>query len=448
MFLQELRGHENIIEIVNILEAKNDMDIYVVCDFMESDLHNVIKSGILEDVHKQFILYQILKALKYMHSGHLLHRDLKPSNVLLNTDCHVKLCDFGLARSVAPLKPHKSDSSPVMTDYVATRWYRAPELLLGSNSYTKGIDIWAVACILAEMILGKPIFPGNSALDQLEKVFEVTGRPTPDDIQSMNTPYVAQMIESVSFRQRVPLEQLLPRASVEAIDLLKRCFQFNPHKRPSASELLAHPYLIQFHDPSNEPSCARAIEIPLDDNVRLTVEDYRTKLYEEIRKRREETKDDQPVTPSTPPIISVPSPQGATKEYSYRASNLTPTTCQTNKGQSSPPTPASSKLVKSASTKTLCTPVPYRSSKLTPAKVSSPVPSSKQRSASGTRTGPSNAGISSSLTAARSVLSHVTRIGANLPGRLTRTPSASVLGSRNRQPSAVPLKRPTTSFQR
>lgn len=424
------------------------MDIYVICDFMESDLHNVIKAGILEDVHKQYILYQILKALKYMHSGHLLHRDLKPSNVLLNTDCHVKLCDFGLARSVAPLKPHKMDSSPVMTDYVATRWYRAPELLLGSNSYTKGVDIWAIGCILAEMIIGKPLFPGNSALDQLEKVFEVTGRPTPDDIQSINTPYVAQMIETVSFRPRVPLEQLLPRASAEAIDLLKRCFQFNPHKRPSASELLAHPYLSQFHDPSKEPSCARTIDIPLDDNVRLTVEDYRTKLYEEIKKRREKTKDDQAATPSTPPKLSVPSPQGATKEYSYRASNLTPTTCQTNKGPSSPPTPSSSKLAKSASTKSLATPVPHRSSKLAPTKVSPAAPNSKQRAASGTRTGSSNTGLASSLTAARSVLSHVTRIGASLHSRLTRTPSASALASRNRQPSAGALKRPTTSFQR
>ena len=95
-----------------------------------------------------------------MHSGELLHRDIKPSNLLLNSDCHVKLCDFGLCRSVAETLQN-SGPNPVLTDYVATRWYRAPEILLGSTHYTKGVDMWAVGCILGEMLLGKPLFPGK-----------------------------------------------------------------------------------------------------------------------------------------------------------------------------------------------------------------------------------------------------------------------------------------------
>jgi len=124
----------------HIIKAENDRDIYLTFDHMETDLHAVIRASILEDIRKKYIVYQLLKALKYMHSGDLLHRDIKPSNLLLNSDCHVKLCDFGLCRSVAECE----GPSPVLTDYVATRWYRAPEILLGSPVYTKGVDMWAV----------------------------------------------------------------------------------------------------------------------------------------------------------------------------------------------------------------------------------------------------------------------------------------------------------------
>ena len=140
---------------------------------MESDLHAVIRANILEEIHKQYIIYQILKSLKFMHSAELIHRDIKPSNLLLNSDCHAKLCDFGLCRSVS----ETAGPNPVLTDYVATRWYRAPEILLGSTRYTKAVDIWAVGCILGEQISGRPIFPGTSTMNQLEKIVELVGYP-------------------------------------------------------------------------------------------------------------------------------------------------------------------------------------------------------------------------------------------------------------------------------
>jgi mitogen-activated protein kinase 15 len=116
-------------------------------------------------VHKQFIVYQCLKALKYCHTGDLVHRDLKPSNLLLNEECLCKVADFGLARSLAAMKKGE-ESASVLTDYVATRWYRAPEILLGSTSYTKAVDMWALGCIIAEMFVGKPLVPGSSTMNQ------------------------------------------------------------------------------------------------------------------------------------------------------------------------------------------------------------------------------------------------------------------------------------------
>jgi len=134
-------------------------DIYVVSDLMETDLAAIIKSKqALTDDHIQFFLYQILRGLKYMHSAGVLHRDLKPRNLLVNTNCDLKICDFGLARADIPLL---NSHSVVFTDYIMTRWYRAPEVLLSWKKYTKAIDVWSVGCILAEMMMRKPLFPGQ-----------------------------------------------------------------------------------------------------------------------------------------------------------------------------------------------------------------------------------------------------------------------------------------------
>jgi serine/threonine protein kinase len=130
---------------------------------METDMHRVIRTQDLSDDHCQYFIYQTLRALKAMHSANVLHRDLKPSNLLLNANCDLKVCDFGLARSAAST----DDNSGFMTEYVATRWYRAPEIMLTFKEYTKAIDVWSVGCILAEMLSGKPLFPGKDCTPSL-----------------------------------------------------------------------------------------------------------------------------------------------------------------------------------------------------------------------------------------------------------------------------------------
>ena len=147
MYLRALAGHDNIVTIQNVFRADNDKDLYITFDYMETDLNQVIKSKILEEIHIRYIIYQLLKAVKYIHSARLLHRDIKPANILIDASCKIKLCDFGLCRSIASGENLKSVE---MTDYVATRWYRSPEILMGSKKYTVGLDLWSVGCILGE----------------------------------------------------------------------------------------------------------------------------------------------------------------------------------------------------------------------------------------------------------------------------------------------------------
>jgi len=283
MFLKRIR-HDNIVKLLNVIKAEqNPMDIYLVFDYMETDLHAVIRADILQPIHKKFIIYQLLKALKYMHSGNLLHRDMKPSNILLNSDCSVKVADFGLARSVSD---SGCNTGPVLTDYVATRWYRAPEILCGSTKYTKGVDIWSVGCILGELFIGKPLFPGTSTLNQLEKIIQLIGKPTDADIDAVESSFANTIISSVKDTKQINFAEKFHGVDKDAIDLLKKCLKFNPLERINAEEALQHPFVSKFHDPRSEPRCFEEITINMDDNTKYEVNDYRIKVFEMINSHR------------------------------------------------------------------------------------------------------------------------------------------------------------------
>mmetsp|Transcript_22877 Transcript_22877/g.77230 ORF Transcript_22877/g.77230 Transcript_22877/m.77230 type:complete len:251 (+) Transcript_22877:44-796(+) len=156
-------SHLNVLGVLDILppvEGKDGWkDVYLVCDLMDTDLHYIIHSKQpLEDQHFRYFLYQIMRGVHALHAAHVLHRDLKPGNLLVNKNCDLKICDFGLARPVNPDPSTKEDQC--MTEYVVTRWYRAPELLVENQDYTGAIDIWACGCILAEMIAREALFKG------------------------------------------------------------------------------------------------------------------------------------------------------------------------------------------------------------------------------------------------------------------------------------------------
>lgn len=136
--------------------------MYIIFELMETDLHTVIRAEICRDVQIRYIAWQMLKALKFIHSVNVIHRDMKPSNILIDRSCLIKLADFGLSRF---MKGVKESIDPVLTDYIATRWYRPPEILLGAPKYDAAIDMWGFGCIVAEMYISKPLFPGSSTLN-------------------------------------------------------------------------------------------------------------------------------------------------------------------------------------------------------------------------------------------------------------------------------------------
>jgi len=276
-FLRFLRNCPNVVQLFSVHKAENDLDIYMVFECLETDLHAVIRANILIDVHHRFIFWQLLCALKYIHSSGIIHRDLKPSNLLINSDATIKLCDFGLARAV-----DSEDMPDDLTDYVATRWYRAPEILLGSSLYDFSVDMWAAGCILAELISGRPLFPGSSTMDQLELIVALKGPPPEEMINAVNPEVAKTMINCIQFsKSKFALEDKLQNAPADAIDLITKLISLKPSDRPTAEQCLEHPYVAQFHKPSKEHKSDLTIKMSLPDEEKHCVRAFRNQIYKE-----------------------------------------------------------------------------------------------------------------------------------------------------------------------
>jgi serine/threonine protein kinase len=277
--------HDNVIGLRDLVGPTEDEpfeDIYIILDFMETDLHKIIYSkNDLTDEHIQYFIYQILKGLKYIHSAHVIHRDLKPSNLLLNSNCDLKICDFGLARGT------REEADYELTEYVVTRWYRAPEVMCSCQEYDHKIDVWSVGCILAELHGRKPLFPGDDYIKQMNLIFKVLGTPSKEDMKFITNEKALEYIKSLKKQPKFAFDKIYKDANPLALDLLEKMLVFNPHKRISVDEALAHPYLKSLHNPNTETECKEAFDFEFE-KTEMTKEVIQEFMWKEIQHFRPE----------------------------------------------------------------------------------------------------------------------------------------------------------------
>uniref|UniRef100_A0A8C4I2F2 mitogen-activated protein kinase n=1 Tax=Dicentrarchus labrax TaxID=13489 RepID=A0A8C4I2F2_DICLA len=253
--------HENVIGLLDVFTAEISLDrlrdFYLVMPFMGTDLSKLMKLERLTEDRVQFLVYQMLKGLKYIHSAGIIHRDLKPGNLAINPDCELKILDFGLAR--------QADAE--MTGYVVTRWYRAPEVILNWMHYTQTVDIWSAGCIMAEMLLGKPLFKGNDRiLNCGQQIMKITGTPAADFIVKLQSQDVSH----------TPALDSHDKDTLNAKSMLL----LDPEQRVSASEALDLPFFSEYRDADEETEA-----LPYDqtmDNTDLPLDQWKRHTFTEI----------------------------------------------------------------------------------------------------------------------------------------------------------------------
>lgn len=334
--------HTNIITIYDLLiEGTHDnfQTLYIIMEYCQSDLKKLVRSPIfLTPLHLQNIIYNIFVALKYLNSAGVLHRDLKPANILINDDCSIKLCDFGLARCVGNCEEieikERSDllnSSPglnsprdqegkvarktkrKLTRHVVSRWYRAPEVILIEKNYNNKIDIWSAGCIAAELqemlkennenyLCRGPLFPGTSCFplsppktkeenniskgkkDQLTIIFNVLGTPNEKEMGYISDPNAFKYIKTFPLVKKQDFKELYPKSGKDAIDVIEKILKFNPNDRPSIEEILKHRYFDEVRDKELEEIVEKKpIVLPFEEEEELSTEKMREYFVKEIK---------------------------------------------------------------------------------------------------------------------------------------------------------------------
>ncbi|PPQ63319.1 hypothetical protein CVT24_006764 [Panaeolus cyanescens] len=265
-----------------------------------ADLHQIIRSGQnLTNEHVQYFTYQILRGMKYVHSAGVIHRDLKPGNLLVNADCELKICDFGLARGFDAVP---DENASHLTEYVATRWYRAPEIMLAYRKYNTAIDVWSIGCILAELMLGAPLFKGKEWSP---------GTPSEAVITKIGSPKAQAYVRSLPIKRVVPFRKVITKADSQALELLGQMLCFDPTERVTVPGALEHPWLSAYHDPEDEPDCPSVFERWRDIEKLETMEEFRQALWDEIEDYRREVRGLQLELTALPPLPLSPASDAA-----------------------------------------------------------------------------------------------------------------------------------------
>jgi len=257
--IMKLLDHPNVVRLKDQFystgEKPDEVYLNLVLEYVPETVYKVAKhySKLKQPVpllHIKLYIYQLCRSLAYIHSQGICHRDIKPQNLLLDPETGVlKLCDFGSAKILIKGEPNVS--------YICSRYYRAPELIFGSTSYTTSIDIWSLGCVMAELLLGQPLFPGDSGVDQLVEIIKILGAPTREEIQAMNQNYTEFRFPPIKanpwskvFKSRTP---------PEAIDLVCKFLNYSPDKRLNPLEACAHSFFDELRDPKTRLANGRGL---------------------------------------------------------------------------------------------------------------------------------------------------------------------------------------------
>mmetsp|Transcript_5536 Transcript_5536/g.7638 ORF Transcript_5536/g.7638 Transcript_5536/m.7638 type:complete len:383 (+) Transcript_5536:143-1291(+) len=293
--LRHFDAHENVINVIDCMTIPPNTtrfrDVYIVTRLFESDMDRIISSGQpLSDQHFQYFLFQILRGLKFIHSANVLHRDMKPSNLLVNANCDLAICDFGLARGF------EDESREELTEYVVTRWYRAPELLCECSTYGKGVDIWSVGCIFAEMLTRRPFFQGRTPQHQLQVIINKLGMPSEEDLEFVEHRTARNTILSLGKVEPPPFASLFNEdTNPLAVDLVQKMILINPAKRITVEDALGHEYLRELHEQMDEPDCQGLFDFEFEQEYsdgEIPLTDLQVMMYEEMLKSKPSAEDE------------------------------------------------------------------------------------------------------------------------------------------------------------
>ncbi|NXG11186.1 MK09 kinase, partial [Sakesphorus luctuosus] len=296
-------NHKNIISLLNVFTPQKSLeefqDVYLVMELMDANLCQVIHME-LDHERMSYLLYQMLCGIKHLHSAGIIHRDLKPSNIVVKSDCTLKILDFGLARTAC--------TNFMMTPYVVTRYYRAPEVILGMG-YKENVDIWSVGCIMGELVKGCVIFQGTDHIDQWNKVIEQLGTPSADFMKKLQ-PTVRNYVENRPKYPGIKFEELFPDwifpsesdrdklKTSQARDLLSKMLVVDPDKRISVDEALRHPYITVWYDPAEAEAPPPQIYDAQLEEREHAIEEWKELIYKEVMDWEERSKNgvvkDQP----------------------------------------------------------------------------------------------------------------------------------------------------------
>ncbi|KAI8086720.1 kinase-like domain-containing protein [Halteromyces radiatus] len=259
--LHHFRGHPRIVELLDVYLL--DLELYLIFRCMDATLHDVIYSNqSLDIIHAQWFMYQLFSGLHYIHSSGVIHRDLKPANILVNKNGHIRIADFGMARQYSI---HQKQPS-YFTEYICTRWYRAPEVMIGDGQYDELVDVWSLGCIFGEILGRKVLFPGKDYMDQLYMILLHCGLPTIEKEGTsfwQSSSFVMKRLHEIYLHRHnkninddqikvIDFESMFPHCPSDGIQLLRALLQWHPQHRISITHAFHHPFVISFSDPKEE----------------------------------------------------------------------------------------------------------------------------------------------------------------------------------------------------